>query len=84
MGASEWRDKFATGLPILGGLGEPGVYPPSAHPPSYINREELSGEGMERVLSNNRSSDPNARQLRFGAMDQAEYRWLDGPHRFND
>ena len=30
MGGSEWRDKFATGFPILGELGEPGVYPPSS------------------------------------------------------
>ena len=36
MGGSEWRDKFATGE-----LGEPGVYPPSTQPPSYISREEL-------------------------------------------
>ena len=33
MGGSEWRDRFATGFPILGDLGEPGVYPLSSHPP---------------------------------------------------
>ena len=41
MGGSEWRDEFVTGFPTLGELGEPGVYPPSTHPPSYISREEL-------------------------------------------
>ena len=72
MGGSEWRDKFATGFPILGELGKPGLYPPSTHPPSYVSREELFEKARERSASNNRTSDPNARQLRFEEMDQVK------------
>ena len=72
-----------TGSPILGELGEPGVFPPSFHYPAYISREGLFEKARDRFLSNKRSPDPNSRQLWFEAMDQAEKRWLDGPHSFN-
>ena len=84
MGGSEWCDQFVTGFPILGELGEPGVYPPSSHTPSYISREELSEKAKGRFLSSNRTSDPNARQLWFEAMDQVKKRWLDGPHTYSE
>ena len=63
MGGSEWCDKFVTGFPILGELGEPGVYPPSSIPPSYISREELFEGAKERFCSENRAPGPNANQL---------------------
>ena len=48
MGGPEWRDKFVTGFPILGELGEPGVFPPSPLAPAYISRIELSEGAKER------------------------------------
>ena len=72
MGGSEWRGEFATGFPILGELGEPGVYPHSTHPSSYISREELFEKARDRSLSSNRTSDPNARQLWCEAIDQVK------------
>ena len=84
MGGSEWCDQFATGFPILGELEEPSVYPPSSHPPSYVSREELFGNAKKRFLMSNWTSDPNARQLWFEAMEQVKKRWLDGPHRFSE
>ena len=84
MGGSEWCDQFVTGFPILGELGEPGVYPPSSHTPSYISREELFQGAKKRFLSKNRSSDPNADQLWSEALDQAKKHWLHGPHPFNN
>ena len=84
MGGSEWRDQFVTGLPILGELGEPGVFSPSSLPPSYICRGELFEGPKERFVSNNRAPDPNASRLWFEAIGQVKKRWLDGPHRFNN
>ena len=83
VGGSEWCDKCVTGFPISGELGEPGVYPPSNQPPSYISREELFEKATERLLSNNRTSDPNGRQLWFDAMGQVKEHMLDGPHRYS-
>ena len=84
MGGSDWRDKFVSGFPILGELGEPGVYPPSSLTPSYISREELFGGAMDRFCSKNRAPDPNANQLWPEAMDQDKKQWPNGPHRFNE
>ena len=84
MGGSEWCDQFVTGFPILGELGEPGVYPPSPQPPSYISREELFEGATERFISTNRAPDPNAEKLWIEAMEQVDKQWLDGPHPFNE
>ena len=84
MGGSEWRDQFVTGFPILGELGEPGVYPPSSLTPSYISREELFEGAQERFVSKNRATDPNAEQLWIEATDQVKKQWLHGPHPFNE
>ena len=84
MGGSEWCDQFVSGFPILGELGEPGVYPPSSHPPSYISREELFQGAKDRFLSKNRSPDPNADKLWLEALEQAKKNWLHGPHPFNN
>ena len=84
MGGSNWCDQFVTGFPILGELGEPGVYPPSSQPPSYISREKLFEGAKERFVSKNRAPDPNAERLWIEAMDQVGKQWLDGPHPFND
>ena len=78
MGGSEWCGKFATGFPILGELGEPGVYPPSSHFPPYISREELFENAKDWFFSNNRTQGPNAKQLWFEAMDQVKKLLLDG------
>ena len=40
MGGSEWCDKFVTGFPSLGELGDPSAYSPSTHSPSYISRKQ--------------------------------------------
>ena len=39
MGGSEWCDQFVTGFPILGELGEPGVYPPSSPGWEYLPKK---------------------------------------------
>ena len=84
MGGSDWCDKFATGFPISGELGEPGVYRPSNEPPSLISGEELFANAPERFLSNNRAPDPNERLLWFEALGQVKQHWRDGPRRFNE
>ena len=72
VGGPAWRGKFALGFPILGELGEPGVYPPSNQPPSYISRKELFDKDAGRFLSSKTTSDPNERLLWFEAIDQVK------------
>ena len=84
MGGPAWRGKFALGFPILGELGEPGVYPPSNQPPSYISRKELFDKDAGRFLSSKTTSDPNERLLWFEAIDQVKKKRLDGPRRYSE
>ena len=83
-GGSEWCDTFVTGFPILGVLGDSGVYSASNQPPPYISREELFDKATERFLSSKRTSDPDGRQLWFEAMEQVKKHWLDGTRRYNE
>ena len=73
-GGSEWCDQFVKGSPALGELGARGVYPPSNDPPSYISTKLLFANAADRLLSGNRASGPNGRQLWFEAMGQVRKR----------
>ena len=46
MGGAGWCDQFPFGFPMMGGLGEPGVFPPS-----LISTENLAREEIFRLAS---------------------------------
>ena len=62
MGGSTWRDQFIACSPILGELGEPGVYPPSSDRPGIVTAGELFNEASSRFGTAKRGLDPKAKE----------------------
>ena len=71
-----------SGFPMLGELGDPGVYPPSSGRSGYITRDELFKEASSRFIDAKRGDGLNAKELWVDAISQKSENWFDGPFRY--
>ena len=80
MGGSAWVDQFAAGFPLVGSVGEEGVYPLKGDPPPPIPvgllLEGASARCRKRMSA--RLSSHDAR-LWEEALEQKRKGWLEGP-----
>ena len=68
-GGAAWCDRFVSGPPSLGELGEPGVYPPGPAPTGMLPREDLFRLASARFVSAKGGQDPSADEPRHEVAD---------------
>ena len=69
-GRADGCGQFALGLPMLGELGEPGVYPPSSELSGSLLGEELLKSDSSRFVSARKGQGPKVEELRREAISQ--------------
>ena len=83
MGGEDWLAQFCEGFPMIGTVGEPGVYPANSHTPKPISREELFRTAKDRWKPGKKPDEAHRAKLWEEAMTQTEKGWLSGPHRYS-
>ena len=78
-----WCGQFANAFPMIGALGEPGVYPAPEATRTPISRGELFRHAADTCKQAKRGSDPNATGPRGEALAQVTKKWMTGPFSSN-
>ena len=84
MRGATWWNQVTGGVPIRGGLAEPGVFPNSSlKAPGPISREKLRQAAASRFEPTKGATDANSPKLWEGALIQVAYGWRHGPRKSN-
>ena len=83
MGGSVWIEQFIRGFPMIGEVGEPGVYDECSPKSRPLSRDELFETAKDRWVSDKTSNEPHRSKLWNEALSQTEKGWLAGPHPYS-